>query len=236
MPAIRRTKKPAKANPFLPAPVETTTPSDEVEVVDESDVLVQRGPLVPGGGREVPQELRVFTPPTVWPPQHTIAETVRVQVLGLHGGAGTSTVASLLGEAGFDAGCTLEGLRSADVPVVLVARTHALGAHLVSRAAHQWASHDFPPGLQVMGVVLVDDAPQVPHELERYVRYSARAWPATWRLRWVESIRLDPDPPGGVKGLPVWARALTKSLLKEATKATSGMKENQPKHDEGERA
>lgn len=232
--AMRRSRKPVKANPFLPAPAETPSSEPQQAEAHETTVLVGRGPAVPAGGQSLPPEQYVVASPFTWPPSgRAVSEGAQIQFLGLHGGAGTSTLAGLLGERGVDAGRAFDFLVSAHLPVVLVARTNAHGAQLVARAAHQWAGHGFPEGLRVAGVVLVDDAPQVPPDLEQFVRYSARAWPVTWRMHWCEAIRMNPDAPAGTKGLPVWVRALTKSLLKEAVKEPSLGLEEEPTENEG---
>lgn len=231
-----RSKKLGKANPFLAAEVAQEAPSlEEQAEALEHEVLVHRGPKLPAGGRSMPESQFVVPPPAAWPlTGRTVPEGAQVQFLGLHGGAGTTTLAGLFGRCGIDGGRLFDTLRSSHLPVVLVARTSAHGAELVSRTARQWAAHDFPDGLRVAGVVLVDDAPQVPGDLEHFVRYSARAWPATWRMPWCEAIRMNPEPPAGTKGLPVWARSLTKSLLKEAARVPAlGREEETPITNEG---
>ncbi|WP_067067576.1 DUF6668 family protein [Carbonactinospora thermoautotrophica] len=82
--------------------------------------------------------------------------------------------------------------------VVLVARTHAAGLRAAQAAARQWASGTLPPGIHLLGLVLIADAPgRLPRPLRDLVRLISGGVPRTWLLPWVEALRLG-EPPSRV--------------------------------------
>lgn len=119
-------------------------------------------------------------------------------VLGVHGGAGESTLATWLDARPCGhAWPTSPGLRS---QVLLVARTHARGLEAARRAASEWASGSIP--IDVRGLVLIGDAPgrRLPASLRAQVRQLAGAVPRTWTIPFLPALReaTEPDstPPG----------------------------------------
>jgi hypothetical protein len=120
-----------------------------------------------------------------------------VSVVGAHGGAGTSTVARLLGAN--DVGRRWpDGVGELPPRVLLVARTHAAGLMAVSQAlAGYCASVDHRYGPFLAGVVLVPDAPgRLPKPLRRRIKVLESAtvvhrlpWVAEWRLSATASDR-----------------------------------------------
>lgn len=115
--------------------------------------------------------------------------------LGCHGGAGASTLATVI-PTGADAG------RYWPVPiypgvgrVVLVARTHAHGLRSAQAAARQWASGMLPGHVQLLGLVVIADAPgRLPKPLRDLLRLISGGVPRTWEIPWVEGLRFG-DPP-----------------------------------------
>ena len=130
--------------------------------------------------------------PLTWPQR--APEAVEVQLVGLHGGAGTTTVAGLLGPQAADCGVGLEELITTDVPVLFVTRTHAHGLDLALRVGQQYAARSLEP-LMVLGVVVVHDAPQLSKGLGRTVRSVQKTLPNCWTVAWDEDWRHDPNPP-----------------------------------------
>ncbi|WP_433241145.1 DUF6668 family protein [Actinomadura nitritigenes] len=124
-----------------------------------------------------------------------------------HGGAGTSTLAALLTNSA-SAG------RYWPVPappgrsrVLLVARSHAAGLLAAQGAVAQWASGVLP-GVQLLGLVVVADAPgKRPKPLSDLVRLIAGGVPRLWELPWVEAFRLG-DPPDKMKPPSAYARMI----------------------------
>lgn len=198
-------------NPFLSAPTGGTTcvlkrDGAEVEEPDtDLEAVMVTGPAAPTGGvaPEVPP-LRVPTM-LVDPPHGAV-----VQLVGLHGGAGVTTLSHVLGDGVLDAGVGLD-LAAAGVPVVLVARTHATGLDVAARAARQWASGGLT-GLPLLGAILVDDGPRISDGMSRRALSVSRAFPRTWRIGWVDPWRSELLP----TDCPTRVRRARKSLLGEA--------------------
>lgn len=197
-------------NPLLP-PSPSTPDEDELE--GEYGPVMATGPAEPTGAPEPVNPLlplpERFDRSRAWP-------GLEVQVVGLHGGAGTSTVTSLLGREAIDCHVGLGRLVDPDLPVVLVARTHARGLALVKRAAEQWASGGFEHAIRLLGVVLVDDAPTLSKSLHREMKSVERALPHSWRLGWNDDFRHDADLPG--EALKGRLRRVRRSLLTQAQK------------------
>lgn len=161
--------------PQAPTPVERVEPDALI-----GEQIVVSGPPVPlgitlgEGDRPVP---RAF-----------VATDDRVQVVGLHGGAGASSVACLLGsQLSRDAGTKVP--MGGSPKVLFVARTHGAGVAAVHRAARAWAGGSLHDVLLV-GLVLVDDGPRLSREHQQALKPVLRLLPHTWRLGWVEAWRL----------------------------------------------
>jgi len=117
------------------------------------------------------------------------AQFIPVSVTGVHGGAGTTTVARLLHAA--DLGRRWPG-RDDDSPrrVLLVARTHAAGLMAASQALAGYHATRHPEGPYLAGFVLVPDAPgRLPKPLRRRITILASAT-LVYRLPWISAWRL----------------------------------------------
>lgn len=186
----RRRKEPPVESPLTTfrraqqpvAPVRVDEPLGVDELL--GDAVRATGPAQPTGwhGQRAPAALpRVFAP-----------ATDRVQIVGLHGGAGVTTVTRLLGEQhANDAGGKVP-MGGAPV-VLLVARTHSAGLAAVRRAGQAWAAH-LLDDVQLLGLVLVDDGPRMSREQQRHVKALLAVLPCTWRLGWHEPWRVVTDP------------------------------------------
>ena len=152
-----------------PKPANVTAPQDGVPVPDQADRLPQR---------KTPHAA------TVW-------------WLGVTGGSGESTLASLA-----------RGSRSAEhawpIPenlgsmcrVVLVARTNYAGLAAAQRAAIEWASGVLGDAVRVDGLVLIPDMPgRMPKELRHLAQAVSGGIPHTWSLPWVDAWRFGPLDP-----------------------------------------
>lgn len=152
-------------------------------------------------------ELRVVVAPnpTPHPPpddEPTVRHPVPMTALGwvgAHGGAGTSTLAGLLG--GDDHHTTP---RPATAATVIVARTHATGLQHAQRVARDWPAHLGTP----RGLVLIADTPgRLPRPLRELRHLIAGAYPQTWHIPWIEPLRRG-DPPPPIPALAQLARDL----------------------------
>lgn len=115
------------------------------------------------------------------------ASARRFSWVGLHGGAGVSTLAAVYG--GHDGGRAWPG--PADPrSVLLVARTHAAGLDAVVPAVEMFRRGDAPEGLDLDAVVLVADAPgRLPRPLAHRVRLIESVIDV-YRVPWVNEWRL----------------------------------------------
>jgi hypothetical protein len=133
--------------------------------------------------------LATTAPPQTSAPQAEVsAPPQQFSWVGAHGGAGASTLAAALG--GFDAGRNWPRVdRGEPGGVLLVARTHAAGLQAASRTLDTFRRGAQPPGVELVAVVLVADAPgRLPRQLAQRIRVIGSAtkvhrvpWVATWR-------------------------------------------------------
>jgi hypothetical protein len=162
--------------------------SDAVTAVGKSQRReVHSGVSAPQSGVPLPSRNdRLPRSEQAWP--------ARVWWLGVHGGAGESTLAALA-----------EGTRPAGhawpIPVTpgtthhvaLVARTHYAGLTAAQHAATEWASHSVGDGVQLAGLVLIADAPgRLPKPLRDLENVIGGGVPHVWHLPWVDAWRFGP--------------------------------------------
>jgi hypothetical protein len=123
----------------------------------------------------------------------TSADPLPLSVMGTHGGAGTTTVARLLGAT--DVGRRWPE-RTEPQLVLLTARTNARGLASASQSLAGYHAAEHPDGPYLAGFVMVPDAPgRLPKALKRRILILASAtmvyrlpWVAVWRLKDTEEI------------------------------------------------
>ncbi|WP_159796666.1 DUF6668 family protein [Puerhibacterium puerhi] len=140
-----------------------------------------------------------------------------VCVIGLHGGAGASTLARLLGDGALDAGRAWPVAAGWERPlpslaVVAVARTHHEGLAAAERFARLWAAGTLT-GSHLLGLVLVDDGPRLLAAQKQTARRLARMTPHGWHLPWVERWRVEP---ADLSSSPLRTRQVVKNLRAQA--------------------
>ncbi|VTR76033.1 hypothetical protein CHMI_00789 [Cellulomonas hominis] len=118
----------------------------------------------------------------------------QICVMGVHGGAGTTTVASLLGAAALDVGTAWPVASGWARPlpvlsVVAVARTHHRGIEAATRLARLWATGALADS-RLVGLVLVDDGPNLTVAQRKAARQLGRMTPHGWHLPWQEAWRV----------------------------------------------
>lgn len=129
-------------------------------------------------------------------------------VLGVHGGAGASTVTALLDGAGLDADRGWpDPVFGGPRDVVLIGRVSGLGLRRLRSAARQWAAGAVPAGLRLRAAVTVAASPARPDrsllaELDRLRRIVPAVLDLGWRADLVAAVA----GPGGA--VPVELRAL----------------------------
>ena len=114
--------------------------------------------------------------------------------LGVHGGAGESTLAALV--PGWEAADHAWPRQPGDAVarVVLAARSNMRGLQAAQQAATQWAA-GLVPFAQVLGLVVVADAPgRLPRPLRDMTQLVSGGVPHTWTVPWVEAWRLGEPP------------------------------------------
>lgn len=113
--------------------------------------------------------------------------------LGVHGGAGETTLAQLVAgtrPAGHAWPVRDTGLQA---NVMLVARSNAAGLTAAQRAATEWACGTLP-FIRLLGLVIIADAPgKLPKPLRELSHLVSGGVPHSWHLPWMEAWRLG-DP------------------------------------------
>lgn len=149
--------------------------------------LSPRGPSAPQHGVPPPAEDQRL-------PKFAIPVADTLWWVGVHGGAGETTMSLLL-----------PGTRAANhrwpippppvpTPVILVARTHGSGLRAAQRAAIEWAS-GVVQGVAVLGLVLIADAPgRLPRVLDDFADIVGGGVPRVWDIPWIEEWRRGEAP------------------------------------------
>ena len=127
--------------------------------------------------------------------------------LGLHGGAGVTTLAQAV-PGGVDVG-GLHG-KPPNLPVVAVCRSHAGGLAAAQEWAAEWSGRQ--PYREVLGLVIVADAPgPLPRGLKLGVRLVRGGFRDLWAVPWVPAWRVGQSVP--LDDLPAAVRRLANDLV-----------------------
>lgn len=114
----------------------------------------------------------------------------RLELVGAHGGAGTSTLAAMSGLAESSA---RRPQASSSTSYAVVARTSASGLTAARRVLRRAVLDDHA---DVLALVLVPDAPgRLPKPLRELVDLTAGAAPLVLHARWIEDLRFVTEPP-----------------------------------------
>lgn len=185
-----RTQPGRAANPFV-TPATPPEPAEEAVEPDDlwDDQLRQEGPRRPASAPAV--DVAGEEP---WPVVEIMARP-RLCVMGLHGGAGATTVATLLGEGAVDVGTSWPVAGGWErplpkLPVLVVARTHVAGIVAAERIARLWAA-DTLSRSRLVGLVMIDDAPKLLPSQRDAARRLARMTPHGWHIGWNDRWRIE---------------------------------------------
>jgi hypothetical protein len=112
-----------------------------------------------------------------------------------HGGAGVTTLSIVVG--GTDLGARWpDPARAEPARVMLVARTHAQGLRAASRGLNALREGRHPAGMELVGLVLVADAPgRLPPVLVTRIRLLRSVAPV-WRVPWIAPWRFGKQASG----------------------------------------
>ena len=173
-------------NPWLSAP--PVPPPPPRTAPERPKVSVPAlGPTRPQRGAGIP-----LPAVTLGVREHT--DAAALWWLGVHGGAGESSLASLYPR--WRAAEHRWPLHSDQSPsrVVLVCRSHAGGLRAAQHAATQWATGSLAT-VEVLGLVVMADAPgRLPRPLRELAHVVSGGLPRTWMIPWIESWRLTETP------------------------------------------
>jgi hypothetical protein len=174
-------------NPWVQSP---DRDSERGEDEPASAAVTRVTPVLPAVG---PHASAVSAPARVlpWRSVESDGPPVALWWVGVHGGAGETTLEQLLegSRANGHAWPHTDESTAVLPPVILVARTSACGLRAAQLAATDWAAGNVP--VQLHGLVLIADAPgRLPKPLRDFAQVVGGGVPRVWRLPWVESWRL----------------------------------------------
>jgi hypothetical protein len=176
------------ANPWLTGPEQPVAQDDSPPPATRR--ATRLGATAPQSGVPVPDMADRL-------PRRAAAWPATIWWLGVHGGAGESTLAALAsGTRPADHAWPLPSANITTHHVVLVARTNYSGLIAAQRAATEWAAKTLPQGVMLAGLVLISDAPgRLPKPLRELEQVIAGGVPRVWHLPWVDAWRLAPPSP-----------------------------------------
>ncbi|AYD89923.1 hypothetical protein D5R93_07595 [Actinomyces lilanjuaniae] len=189
-------------NPWLAA--EDTTPEEAAPEPTPQAAPALTGPAAPQAGVPAPAEDQRL-------PVVTVRDEASLWVVGAHGGSAESTIAAL--SESWRATSHRWPVPAAEAPVraVLTARLSVSGIQAAQGALTQWAC-GLVPGVKLLGLVLVADAPgRVPRPVRDLAQVVGGGAPRTWQVPWIRTWRLGEPPDLG--GSPRAARTLVKDLV-----------------------
>ncbi|WP_372492600.1 DUF6668 family protein [Microbacterium kunmingense] len=169
-------------NPWLSRPA-TPAPVDVPLIAAVPDTF---GPVAPQRG--VPAPDRADQLPIS---EHTTSAPL--WIIGAHGGAGESTLASLV-PGWRSAAHTWPHTGVTPTRTVLVARSDARGLCAAQNAVRQWAA-GLVPWVDVLGLVVMADTPgRTPRPLRDLLQVVSGGVPRTWSVPWVDAWRVGEPP------------------------------------------
>lgn len=167
---------------WQPEPEPNPEPKRETETETGTEAETE---TKPGSNVQLPVNPERFTAN----PQYFTASPRRFAWVATHGGAGTTTLATVFG--GHDTGRAWPRPEHGEPEsVLLVARTHSTGLDAISYTLDTFRRGDAPPGLDLNAVVLVADAPgRLPRQLAQHVKLISSVidvyhvpWMPAWRI------------------------------------------------------
>lgn len=180
-----------RPNPFVKVAAPEEPPMADIPDEIMGDRVVEYGP-------SSPQDLGLVSSTDNakdWP-RTKISDHRNITVFGLHGGAGTSTVAGLFGDNALDGG---QGFPIATgwtrplpmLNVIAVARTHYAGLAAADEFTQAWATGGLTES-NVLGLILIDDGPHLISDQKRTVKRLLKKTPKGGHIPWQDAWRHNP--------------------------------------------
>lgn len=162
-----------------------------VDTLDDPTQVLTEQPLVATGATRPQQGVLQPDHADRLPRRNTSGSEPDFWWLGVHGGAGETSLARL------DKATKAAGhhwpVTAAGSTVVLVARSNIPGLRAARLAATEWASRSLPT-IQVAGLVVMADAPgRLPKEIRDVSRVVGGGVPHVWHFPWVDAWRYGRD-------------------------------------------
>lgn len=190
------------SNPFAPAKRKFSE-NDAIDVRDDlmGDDLIVTGPTSPG------LSPTLEAPAEAWATQK-VGPIEGLAVLGLHGGAGATTLTALLGNGAADVGRAWPISNNAwtgkpwPIPVIAVARTDHSGLKAADDFVRSWANGHLN-GSHLSALVLIEAGPRTSDARRKATKRLLRMVPRGTHIPWMDSW-LDTPPdltrlPGRIK-------------------------------------
>ncbi|MGL3808123.1 DUF6668 family protein [Paeniglutamicibacter sp. R2-26] len=201
------------SNPFVPhqqKDAETAAIDIRDDLMGAS--LVVNGPTHPG------LSPHLEAPPVAWETRN-VGPLEGVAVMGLHGGAGATTIASLLGSEATEVGRAWPLSHNAwtdspwPIPVIAVARNDHSGLRAAETFIRSWATRQLT-GSRLSALVLIDAGPRTSEARKKTTKRLLRMVPRGTHLPWMDSwLDAPPDP----ARLPLRLKRIIKLLNTPAT-------------------
>lgn len=198
----------AVSNPFAPSKKKMTQ-DDSLDIRDDlmGDDLMVAGPTHPG------LSPTLEAPAEAWETQ-TVGPLEGIAVMGLHGGAGATTLTALLGDGASDIGRAWPISNNAwtgkawPIPVIAVARNDHSGLRAAENFVRSWATEQLT-GSRLSALVLIDAGPRISDARKKSTKRLLRMVPRGTHLPWMDSwLDAPPDP----ARLPVRIKRIIKLL------------------------
>ncbi|WP_196842270.1 DUF6668 family protein [Arthrobacter sp. CAN_A1] len=123
-------------------------------------------------------------------PRRYVSGSASLWIVGVHGGAGESTVTRLI-DGSRSTQHTWPASENPGIPpcVLLVCRSNMNGLEAAQRALIEWTSPQ-PPEVELLGLAVLADAPgKLPRELRDFETIIGGGAPRLWHLPWVDAWR-----------------------------------------------
>lgn len=180
----------SSTNPFInrSVPPDVTPNADNTDEHSEEGVSIAHGPASP-----LAQSIAHETTETI--PKRAADGEALVHVAGVHGGAGATTLCTLLkGDAVDTHGAWPQSnpwAPAAAGGTLLVARTHGRGLDALHNTLTAWHHGAYADAFPLLGICIIDDAPRLTKGQVARMKTLMGMAPHSWHMPWVESYRVE---------------------------------------------